>query len=440
MSSLMIALASLGGLVLTGVVVHGTWQARRADPKRATPTERIEPRGELDDAQNGVPNEMENDALSDVLAPDVPDTSAAPAASVPETFNTPESLVAASTAGQASPPRPTVTGTTTLPKNNASTTSAAPAPKQVAAQPQITLLDVPVVMSAQRLAAKRASHRIDALIDSITQLTLTKPVTGALALQHFPPSRRAGSKPFMIEGKNSESHAWEAPVSGQQYSEFQAGVQLANRTGALNEIEYSEFVQKVQTFADAVSALVHFPDMLEVVEAARALDHFASQYDAQLAVHLKARAAAWSVGYIQQQAGRSGFALGVLPGRLVLPAAAGQVAGSAAGLVVAGPPVLTLVFDSQAALADDPNMAAVREVMLSFDVPQTAPSAEPFKAWQASAEALALSMEAHLVDDQGQPLGAEGFTSIGHALGQLYSALEARALPAGSAVARRLFS
>ena len=42
-NSLTVALASLGGVVLAGVVAHGAWQARRAGPKRATPAEREEP-------------------------------------------------------------------------------------------------------------------------------------------------------------------------------------------------------------------------------------------------------------------------------------------------------------------------------------------------------------------------------------------------------------
>ena len=53
MSSLMVALGSLGGIVLAGVVAHGAWQARKAGPKRAAePGERHEPRepvfGDLD--------------------------------------------------------------------------------------------------------------------------------------------------------------------------------------------------------------------------------------------------------------------------------------------------------------------------------------------------------------------------------------------------------
>ena len=52
---------------------------------------------------------------------------------------------------------------------------------------------------------------------------------------------------------------------------------------------------------------------------ARELDAFASEHDAQLAVHLRSRSVAWSVGYIRQCAERHGFVPGHLPGRLVVP-------------------------------------------------------------------------------------------------------------------------
>jgi hypothetical protein len=277
--------------------------------------------------------------------------------------------------------------------------------------------------------AGRPAPRLDALIDAIAPLSVEAPISGEMALMHLPTTRRAGSKPFFIEGLNAESGEWEPAAAGQRYGEFQAGVQLANRTGPLNEIEYSEFVQKVQVFAEAVGAMGDFPDMLDVVARARELDTFAGDHDAQLAVHLQARSAAWSVGYIQQHAGRHGFVAGVVPGRLVLPSAE-----------EGAPPVLTLTFDSQAAFADDPNRAAVRDVTLSFDVPQTDPKAEPFIAWQASAQALSLGMDAAIVDDAGRPLSPEGFAAIGAELGQLYATLESRDLAAGSAAARRLFS
>ena len=277
--------------------------------------------------------------------------------------------------------------------------------------------------------ARRPSLRLDALIDAIAPLRVESPVAAELALTHLPPSRRAGSKPFMIEGLNAETGEWEPPTLGQRYGEFQAGVQLANRAGALNEIEYSEFVQKVEAYAESVGAMADFPDMLDVVARARELDGYAGQHDAQLAVRLQARGAAWSVGYLVQQAGQHGFVPGAVPGRLVRPSA-----------TEGAPPLLTLAFDAQAALADEPERAVVRDATLAFDVPQTEREADPFALWQSSAQALARDLDAAVVDDNGQPITDTGFAQIGSELGRLYDALQARDLAAGSAAARRLFS
>jgi hypothetical protein len=353
-NSLTVALASLGGIVLAGVVAHGAWQARRAGPKRASLPEREEPSA-------GAPSQ--STAFVEAGVDD--------------------------DAARASDANP----------------------------------------ASARRVSKRLPIPLDALIDALAPLTLDAPIAGDIVLAHLPSKRHVGSKLVLVEGLDAETGQWETPAVGARYGELQAGVQLASRTGPLNEIEYSEFVQRMQTFAEAIGASIDPPDMLDAMARARELDAFASQHDAQLAVHLHARGAAWSVGYIQQHARRHGFVPGVVPGRLVYPAAE-----------EGAPPVLTLTFDSQAALADEPDRAAVRDVTLAFDVPQTAPGAEPFKAWQAAAQALAVGMDAAIVDDDGRPLSETGFAAIGAELGQLYEALEARDLGAGSAAARRLFS
>jgi ZipA, C-terminal FtsZ-binding domain len=281
------------------------------------------------------------------------------------------------------------------------------------------------------IPVRRAGPRIDALIDAIATLALEAPASGEMLLAHLPPSRRAGSKPFAIEGLSAASGEWEALTLGQRYGELQAGVQLANRSGALNEIEYSEFVQKVQAFADAVSAVPDFPDMLDVVARARELDAFANPHDATLSVQLRANSVAWSVGYIQQCAARHGFVPGGVAGRLVQPAAE-----------EGAPPILVLNFDAQAALAtlaDAAAMAAVRVLALSLDVAQSPESVEPFAAWQQAIRALAEELDATAVDDQSRPLTLQHFTAIHEELGKLYRALESRDMAAGTAVARRLF-
>lgn len=270
---------------------------------------------------------------------------------------------------------------------------------------------------------------LDPLIDVIAPVSLDGLVSGDAAIAAMPATRRAGSKPVAIEGLNEHNGEWEPPVAGQRYGAFQVGVQLANRTGALNEIEYSEFVVKAQAFADAVGGAPEFPEMLDEVARARELDQFASAHDAQLAFVLRARHAAWSPGYVQQNAARLGFVAGMIPGRMVLPAAE-------AGL----PPIIGLSFDTQAALADDPAQSAIRELTLSLDVPQVDRGERPFARMRESAATLAREMDGVVTDSDGQLLREDTMDAIGADLEQLYDTLDSRDLAAGSHLARRLFS
>ncbi len=279
------------------------------------------------------------------------------------------------------------------------------------------------------IPAPKKELALDALIDSIAPIALEAPVSGDAALAALPPTRRAGSKPFLIEGYNARTSQWEPPAPGQRYNAFQAGVQLANRAGALNEIEFSEFVMKAQAFCDAVNGAPEFPEMLDEVARARELDQFAGSHDAQLSFTLRARNAAWSPGYVQQNAARLGFVPGVIPGRMVLPA------------VVAGlPPVLGLAFDSSAALAEDPAQSAIRELVLSLDVPQVGREEQPFVRMREAALALAATMDGLITDDNGNQLMADTLDQIGAELETLYDTLQDRDLAVGSPLARRLFS
>jgi hypothetical protein len=291
------------------------------------------------------------------------------------------------------------------------------------------VFDGPVDAPLAPLPMPEKKPGLDALIDVIAPIQLDGPVSGEHALSALPPTRRAGSKPFAIEGWNEAAQLWETPRAGQRYTAFQAGVQLANRNGALNEIEYSEFVVKAQSFADAVNGTPTFPEMLDEVARARELDQFAGAHDAQLGFTLRARSAAWSPGYVQQSAARLGFVPGALPGRLVLPS-------TEAG----GSPILGLAFATQAALADDPAQSAIREVTLSLDAPQVPREEQPFVRMRDAAIALAASMDGLITDDHGHVIPADALDAIGADLETLYDTLDARDLAAGSPQARRLFS
>jgi hypothetical protein len=380
MSSLSVALAILGGLVLAAVIGYNAWMSHRNAPRQPDA-------GDMRDIGDG--------------------DDAPPSAAVDDDDGDDDSGAAR---GEQREPVLHIDAAGAQ-RHEPLFDPALPAPAQPA----------PV--------ADRRGGGLDPLIDVIAPIALDALVSGEAAAAALPATRRAGSKPVAVEGLNERTGDWEPAIAGQRYRAFQAGVQLANRTGALNEIEYSEFVVKAQGFADAVNGAPEFPEMLDEVARARELDQFASSHDAQLSFVLRARHAAWSPGYVQQNAARLGFVPGMIPGRMVLPAAE-------AGL----PPILSLAFDTQAALADDPAQSAIRELAISLDVPLVDRQERPFDRMRETAAALARDMDGIVTDSDGQPLREETMDVIGADLQQLYDTLDAHDLSAGSPLARRLFS
>ncbi len=270
---------------------------------------------------------------------------------------------------------------------------------------------------------------LDILIDAIAPLALESPLAGEVALAAMPTTRRVGSKPFAIEGLNVVTGQWEFPAADQRYRAFQCGVQLANRTGALNAIEYSEFVMKTQAFSDAIGGEVEFAEMQGEVARARELDQFASAHDAQLSFTVRAIKTAWSPGYLQQCAASMGFVPASIAGRMLLPASQpGQGA------------ILLLTFDAQSAQSEDPEQTALYELSLKLDVPHVLRYEAPFARMCEVAITLARSMDGVIIDDNDVRVRPEAMEVIHADLEQLYDHMDVRELSAGSALSRRLFS
>ena len=413
MSTLQISLAVAGVILLGLIVVYNAWSHRRHAPKRAVQpldaersaaaldTQRFDPALDgLDVTNLPVTTRAQDAAAADDLLLDT-----APAQGLNHAS---EAIHMDLDAGW-----------------NAAPGQEVPAS---ALAPELTEAPVP---SVQRPSANLAERKwaLDGLIDAIAPIRVDKPISGDAALLVQPTTRRAGSKPFRIEGCNEATGEWEAVRAGQRYTAFQAGVQLANRLGALNEIEFSEFVAKVQNFADGLNAIVELPDMLHEVSRARELDQFASEHDAQLSFVLRPRRAAWSPGYIEQHAAGLGFVSAFLPGRMLMPSSAGTQ-----------PPLLTLAYDAQAAQSDNLDRTAVHEVMLSLDVPQVPRSEEPFTRLREVIQTLCEGMDGFVCDQNGSQLLPQVFDPIGADLQRLYDRLQERELSAGSMLARRLFN
>lgn len=420
MSTLQISLAILGGVLLALIVVYNTWTARRNAPKRA---QRVPP---TDDERAREPGHHQPYNLTERQEPalDLSQGGHRLEPVEPQTMPLAQAQVLAhpELASPASARVEPALGDAGANEDN---------PAQVGADPQVEpdpAVEPRFAPPGPGIVPPERRPNLDSLIDAIARIQPDHVIPGEGALQVQPTTRRAGSKPFRIEGLNQSTHQWEPLQAGSRYTAFQAGVQLANRVGALNEIEFSEFVAKVQAFADAVSASVDLPDMLHEVARARELDQFASEHDAQLTFMLRARQAAWSPGYVQQNAARLGFVPISMPGRMALPSAAG------------GQPLLLLTYDAQAALAEDLDQSAIRELLLSLDVPQVHRSEQPFARLREVADGLCGAMEGVLCDQNGHPLPVTVVEPIAADLEHLYDQLDSRELSAGSMLARRLFS
>ncbi|MDH1291684.1 cell division protein FtsZ [Comamonas terrigena] len=410
MSTLQISLAVVGVVLLGLIVAYNAWNTRRHAPKRADRDEQA--RQGAEDAARFEP------ALDGVDVTDLP-PHMRQASTQPLSTPLHDPLL------DAMPDKPEFDAPIAAPQPDKAVAPVAHGAGVEEPSPTQTAAAAPV---HQPLPAER-KLALDGLIDAIAPIQMEQSVSGEAALQVQPTTRRAGSKPFRIEGFNEATRDWESVRAGQRYNAFQAGVQLANRTGALNEIEFSEFAAKAQTFADALNGALELPDMLHEVGRARELDQFASEHDAQLSFMLRARTAAWSPGYVRQHAGQLGFVMTNMPGRMMLPS---PVPGNY--------PLLVLAFDAQAAQAADLDRTAFHEVMLSLDVPQVPRTEQPFAKLREVAQALCEAMDGVLCDQNGQPLHPQVLEPIAGDLELLYDQLDQRELSAGSMLARRLFN
>ena len=102
--------------------------------------------------------------------------------------------------------------------------------------------------------------------------------------------------------------------------------------------------------------------------------------------------------------------------------------------------MLVLSFDAQAALAEDPQKAAVRECQLSLDVPQTAAAAGALPGLAQRGAQAGRRSGGHRGRRLRRADHRARLRPIGKELEQLYAQLETLDLAAGSAAARRLFS
>ncbi|MGF6753959.1 cell division protein ZipA C-terminal FtsZ-binding domain-containing protein [Paraburkholderia sp. GAS42] len=413
MDELTLGLIGAGAVVVGGVVVYNAWQGakvRRRMP-RSMPTEATENIAR-DDEQEQSP----------FIEPARPTTRREP------------SLGDSADAASASRVEPSFGGAGVAPLDTpvdiqaeATTPNGYPEPGDADTSGAAGREPVEPILPAATTISSAPPAIVDRRIDCIVPIRPAGPVAGDKVIPLAQRLRRAGSKPVHIEGKPEGGGAWELLQSGARYEELRAAAQLANRSGPLNELEFSEFVTGVQQFADAIDASPEFPDMLETVAMARELDGFAAQCDAQLSINVMSDGAPWSANYVQAVASQDGLLLSRDGTRFVK-------------LDSKQSPVFMLQFGDTNFLRDDLTYKGGQMITLVLDVPVADEDILPFRLMCDYAKSLSERIGARVVDDQRRPLPESALLAIEKQLMTLYARLEQAGIPAGSAATRRLFS
>ncbi len=260
---------------------------------------------------------------------------------------------------------------------------------------------------------------VDDFIDCVIAIDLENPVRGDKILAEIQSLRIVGNKPVNFIGVSTDNRR-EIIVHGNSYAQIICGVRLVNRSGALNELEYSELVMKLRQISDNLSAFPDVPDMKHVMDAARDLSLFVSDHDAQLSVNVLTKGAPWDINTLLAALDKQGFTARP-DGRLAMPDGEGGA-------------LFTLSINGS--LADQ----VTSRMTLLLDVPCVAPRRGGFNAMVSCAKSLALRLGGLLVDDSNTLLDDATLTQIQEQVDAFYHTMQAADIPAGSTRAIRIFS
>jgi hypothetical protein len=260
---------------------------------------------------------------------------------------------------------------------------------------------------------------VDELIDCVIPLEFETPQRGEKLLEEIADLRFVGKKAVHVIGINQHRERDEIAY-GNSYTSIFAGVQMVNRSGPLNELEYSEFVSKLRLIADRLNADSDIPDMNRVMETARELHQFVAEHDAQLSVNVLANGAPWDITSLLAALEKQGF--DIRPdGRLSMSD------GDTGSLFT----LSTNVSVSE---------AVTSKLTLLLDVPCVSPNLDAFGAMSSCARMLASRLGGTVVDDGHQAISKDAVSEIAAQVADFYAAMEEAQIPAGSRRAQRLFS
>ena len=252
---------------------------------------------------------------------------------------------------------------------------------------------------------------LDARIDFIAELGFADPLLGshlAMELERLGTARIVG-----CDGYNQAVGAWEGLDRDAVYEVARLGVQLSDRGGPLRQDELEQFQQWVAEVAERLGAEIAWTGMQSPLTRAAELDAFCAEVDVQISVNLVAPVA--------------------------LPETKIRGLAEANGFKRDGDNVYRRRGDDGMELLSL-RLSAPTAVSLIYDVPRVPRDAAAFGMMMQCARIIGKGLDAKLVDDNGRPLDEAMQARIQSSLAGIHARMDAASMPAGGALALRVFA
>ena len=234
--------------------------------------------------------------------------------------------------------------------------------------------------------------------------------------------RRVGSKPVRLFAEKDGGGHRASLRPHESYVSMQLAVLLANRSGALSEIEWSELWTLAQGIAERFEGAMEGPEQHEVVERAQRLDAACAELDGMVGLALQLPGAL-AVGEVTRVLEEAGFL---------------QHGRQLAWMSEQGLPRFTALFNGR--LPGEVQSAGVDRVELVLDLPNSPADEQAFSRMAGVGRHLAATLDAQLLDDQGRPVADGVDQAIDQQLHERYTQLQESGFVAGDLRTSRLFS
>jgi hypothetical protein len=279
-------------------------------------------------------------------------------------------------------------------------------------------------MVAKDLAESAPAAEVSSRIDTVAVILADDPVMSE-QLEPLLAALRGFGKPVHVEGIVDEQ--WHPIESSPRRSwrELRVGLQLADRRGAVTEDDVERFNHAIADFAATVSAVSQREAPAVAAARARELDAFCADTDIEVAVNIVGQyGATFAIPRVKALALDNGLS----------ETASGELVRFAPD----GFPAFMLRRFEDANAKHSPTYYT--GLTFALDLPQVSDAPQVLAEMVRVAEVFATTLGGQLVDDKRRPLTEAGLASIRRSLEKIFHEMETHGIPAGSPLARRLFS